>query len=90
MIAAYGIAYAVLLVVGGRLGDAFGRRKLFLIGLASFTVTSLLCGIAPTALTLVPVLGQFLGGALVAADPAPFSWRSPWCHCCSRWRKGRC
>lgn len=53
VVAAYGIAYALLLVVGGRLGDTFGRRKLFLIGLALFTLTSLACGLAPTATSLV-------------------------------------
>ncbi|MEA5359947.1 MFS transporter [Amycolatopsis sp., V23-08] len=53
VVAAYGIAYAVLLVVGGRLGDSFGRRRLFFAGLWLFTLTSLACGIAPTATTLV-------------------------------------
>jgi MFS family permease len=53
VVAAYGIAFAVLLVLGGRLGDAFGRRRLFMLGLALFTLTSLVCGIAPNALTLV-------------------------------------
>src|SRR5439155_17172165 len=53
VVAAYGIAYGVLLVVGGRLGDAFGRRRLFTTGLALFTLTSLGCGLAPTAGLLV-------------------------------------
>lgn len=53
VVAAYGIAYGVLLVLGGRLGDAFGRRRLFMIGLALFTLTSLACGLAPTAGLLV-------------------------------------
>src|SRR3979409_1498620 len=53
VVAAYGITYAVLLVVGGRLGDAFGRRKLFTAGLTAFTLTSLACGIAPNAGVLV-------------------------------------
>jgi MFS family permease len=53
VVAGYGIAYALLMVLGGRLGDAFGRRKLFTFGLTAFTITSLACGIAPTALTLV-------------------------------------
>src|SRR3569833_4231706 len=53
VVAAYGIAYAVLLVVGGRLGDTFGRRRLFFAGLWLFTLTSLACGLAPTATTLV-------------------------------------
>jgi MFS family permease len=55
VVAGYTIAYAVLLVVGGRLGDTFGRRRLFLAGMAGFTLTSLACGIAPTAVILVLV-----------------------------------
>ncbi|GAA4997919.1 hypothetical protein GCM10025734_30870 [Kitasatospora paranensis] len=51
--AGYGIAFAVLLVLGGRLGDAFGRRRLFVVGAAAFALTSLACGIAPTAWALV-------------------------------------
>ncbi|MFF4099537.1 MFS transporter [Streptomyces sp. NPDC001903] len=53
IVGGYGVAYAVLLVLGGRLGDMAGRRRLFLIGMAAFGVTSLLCGLAPTAWTLV-------------------------------------
>ncbi|MEU1038382.1 MFS transporter [Streptomyces sp. NPDC005551] len=53
VVAGYGVAYAVLLVLGGRLGDLFGRRRLFLGGMAAFGVTSLACGLAPTAWTLV-------------------------------------
>ncbi len=119
VVAGYGIGYALLLVLGGRLGDTFGRRRLFLAGMAAFTLTSLLCGLAPTAGLLVlaralqgassammlpqvlstiqatttgqrrsralgfygavggvsSVVGQLLGGALVAADVAGTSWR---------------
>ncbi|WP_371656946.1 MULTISPECIES: MFS transporter [unclassified Streptomyces] len=53
VVAGYGLAYAVLLVLGGRLGDTAGRRRLFLVGMAAFGVTSLACGLAPTAWTLV-------------------------------------
>ncbi|WP_443073527.1 MFS transporter [Streptomyces sp. NBC_01429] len=53
VVAGYGLAYAVLLVLGGRLGDTFGRRRLFLVGMAAFGLTSLACGLAPTAWTLV-------------------------------------
>jgi MFS family permease len=53
VVAGYGVAYAVLLVLGGRLGDMFGRRTLFLWGLSTFALTSLACGIAPSAWTLV-------------------------------------
>jgi EmrB/QacA subfamily drug resistance transporter len=53
IVAGYGIPYALLLVLGGRLGDLYGRRRLFMLGMASFTLFSLLCGVAPTDLTLV-------------------------------------
>lgn len=53
VVAGYGVAYAVLLVLGGRLGDLFGRRRLFLCGMVAFGITSLACGLAPTAWTLV-------------------------------------
>jgi MFS family permease len=53
VVAGYAVAYAVLLVLGGRLGDMFGRRRLFLAGLTAFGVTSLACGLAPDAGTLV-------------------------------------
>jgi EmrB/QacA subfamily drug resistance transporter len=64
VVAGYTIAYAVLLVVGGRLGDAIGRRRLFLAGMAGFTLASLACGIAPTAAILVAV--RALQGATAA------------------------
>ncbi|WP_425557506.1 MFS transporter [Kitasatospora cystarginea] len=118
--AGYGIAFAVLLVLGGRLGDSFGRRRLFITGAAAFTAASLLCGLAPTAWTLVAaraaqgasaalllpqvlatitaassgaqraralsiygavggiavVIGQVLGGMLIAANLFGTSWRA--------------
>ena len=118
--AGYGIAFAVLLVLGGRLGDIFGRRRLFVVGAAAFALTSLACGLAPGAWTLVAaraaqgasaallipqvlgtitaatggarraralsvygavgglavVIGQVLGGLLVAADLFGTGWRS--------------
>jgi MFS family permease len=43
------LAYAVLLIVGGRLGDMFGRRRLYLIGLVMFTLASLTAATAQTA-----------------------------------------
>jgi len=119
VIAGYGVAFALLLVIGGRLGDALGRRRVLIWGLAAFTVTSLICGLAPnegvlvlariaqgaSAALLVPqvfsiiqatstgehrartigyigavaglamVLGQVLGGVLVAANIAGEGWR---------------
>ncbi|MFD2122138.1 MFS transporter, partial [Streptomyces cirratus] len=43
IVGGYGVTYAVLLVLGGRLGDTVGRRRLFLTGMAAFGVTSLAC-----------------------------------------------
>ncbi|MGK5556972.1 MFS transporter [Actinomadura kijaniata] len=51
--AGYTLAMAVGLVVGGRLGDLYGRRRMFLIGAGGFTVASLLCGLAFSSGALV-------------------------------------
>jgi MFS family permease len=53
VIAGYGVAYAALLVLGGRLGDRFGRHRLFLGALVGFIVTSAMCGFAPTVGVLI-------------------------------------
>jgi EmrB/QacA subfamily drug resistance transporter len=50
---AYTCTYAVLLITGGRLGDRFGRRLLFVTGVALFTGASLLCGLATSAALLI-------------------------------------
>ena len=49
----YAVVYAVLLILGGRLGDLFGRRRMFLIGLGAFAAASALCGLAWSAPALV-------------------------------------
>jgi MFS family permease len=53
VIAIYQIAYASMVITGGRLGDMFGAKRLFLIGLVGFTLTSLACGFAPSANGLI-------------------------------------
>jgi MFS family permease len=53
VIGAYAAGYAVFLITGGRLGDLYGRRRLFLIGMAGFTLTNLLCGLAATPIQLL-------------------------------------
>ncbi|WP_338697595.1 MFS transporter [Streptomyces sp. Q6] len=64
--ASYALALGVLLVLGGRLGDRFGRRRLFLLGLGGFTVASVACGLANGPELLVAArLVQGAFGALV-------------------------
>ena len=53
VISAYAATYAVFLITGGRLGDLFGRRRMFLLGVAGFTIASLLCGVARSPAVLV-------------------------------------
>src|SRR5262249_8207550 len=53
VIAIYQIAYATMVITGGRLGDTFGAKRLFLIGLVGFTLTSLACGLAPSGTWLI-------------------------------------
>jgi MFS family permease len=64
---AYVLVYAALLITGGRLGDIFGPRNLFVAGLAMFTAASALCGLAqdPTQLIAARAL-QGVGGAFMA------------------------
>lgn len=65
--AAYTLAFAVLLVTGARLGDIFGRRRLFLIGSAGFTAMSALCAVAgsPGMLLITRALQGAFGALLI-------------------------
>jgi EmrB/QacA subfamily drug resistance transporter len=66
VVSGYILTFAGLLLAGGRLADAFGRRRLFLIGLAVFTTSSLFAGLAGGAATLIAARGvQGVGAALV-------------------------
>src|SRR5207247_1811948 len=72
IVAGYTIAYAVLLITGARLGGRYGYRKLWMIGVAAFTVASLACGIAPNAGTLISFrFAQGVGAAMMG--PQVFS-----------------
>ena len=62
--ASYALAMGVLLVVGGRLGDRFGKRRMFLIGIAGFTLASLGCGLAAGPAMLIA--GRLLQGGFGA------------------------
>jgi len=65
---AYMLTFGGFLLLGGRLGDLYGQRKLFLLGLSAFTLASLACGLAPSQLWLVAARAvQGLGGAVVTA-----------------------
>lgn len=64
IVAGYSLTFALGLITGGRLGDVFGRRRIFLIGVAGFTLASLAAGLAwsPAAL----VAARFVQGAFAA------------------------
>ena len=67
VVATYAIAIASLLIVGGRMGDLFGRRRLFVGGLTLFTAASALCGAAPSIeVLLAGRIVQGVGAALFA------------------------
>jgi EmrB/QacA subfamily drug resistance transporter len=53
IIAGYGLTFATGMITGGRLGDLYGRRRMFMAGLALFTLTSAACGLAPSAGLLI-------------------------------------
>src|SRR5690606_9457216 len=61
VIAGYELAFGVLLIAGGRLGDRYGRRRLFVLGMLGFAITSFLCGVAPDSTSLI--VARFLQGA---------------------------
>jgi EmrB/QacA subfamily drug resistance transporter len=64
--AGYTLAFAVFLITGARLGDMFGRRRLFLIGSAGFTLMSAACAVAPSTTVLIGFrMAQGAFGALM-------------------------
>jgi MFS family permease len=69
IIAGYSSAYAVCLVTGGRLSDLYGRRFMYLAGMAAFTLCSLLCGLAPNSFLLV--VARILQGVTAAMIAPP-------------------
>lgn len=64
IIVGYELAFGLLLITGGRLGDIYGRRCLYRVGMACFTIASLLCAFAPTATLLVTA--RFIQGLAAA------------------------
>ncbi len=65
---AYVLTFGGFLLLGGRLGDLYGHRRLFLIGLVLFTLASVVCGISTTQFLLIAARAvQGFGGAIVSA-----------------------
>jgi EmrB/QacA subfamily drug resistance transporter len=66
VVAAYLLTYAISLITGGRLGDVLGRRRMFKLGVAGFTIASVLCASAPspTALIVARLIQGFGGAAM--------------------------
>ncbi len=72
IVTGYALVFAALLITGGKLADMLGRRKIFTIGLAIFSLASLACGLAPNAGFLIGARGvQGVGAALMS--PATLS-----------------
>src|SRR5215813_73740 len=68
VIAGYTIAYGVNLITAGRLGDTYGRKRMFMTGMAVFTLTSAGCAFAPNSLTLI-IIRIFQGAAAAIMFP---------------------
>jgi EmrB/QacA subfamily drug resistance transporter len=72
IVAGYALSFASLMLIGGKLADAYGRRRIFVLGIVIFTVASLLCGLADSGETLVAArVLQGAGAALM--NPATLS-----------------
>src|SRR5436305_14330516 len=72
VVTAYALTFAALLITGGKLGDLFGRRRIFIVGIAIFTLSSLACGLAPSAGFLIGARAVQGGGAALM-NPASLS-----------------
>src|SRR6266508_6568345 len=72
VVTAYAIAFGGFLMLGGRAADLLGRRRVFIVGVALFTIASLVCGLAESEGTLIAARAvQGLGGAIIS--PAALS-----------------
>src|SRR5579884_2758859 len=72
IVTAYALTFAAFLITGGKLADLYGRRLIFIVGLAVFTLSSLACGLAPNAGFLIGARAvQGVGAALM--NPATLS-----------------
>jgi EmrB/QacA subfamily drug resistance transporter len=72
VVSGYALTFAALMLIGGKLADAYGRRLIFVLGIAIFTLASLACGMASTGDTLIAArVAQGVGAALM--NPATLS-----------------
>src|SRR6266536_698436 len=72
VVSAYALTFGGFLLLGGRLGDLLGRRRVFMVGLGLFALTSLLAGLSVSAAMLIAVrVAQGAAGAILA--PSVFS-----------------
>jgi len=72
IVSGYALTFAALMLIGGKLGDAYGRRLLFVVGIAVFTVASLACGLSTSGEMLIAArVAQGAGAALM--NPATLS-----------------
>lgn len=69
-VTAYGLPFAGLMLLGGRLGDSFGRKRMLILGVALFTVASALCGMAQNEAWLIAARALQGTGAAIAAPTA--------------------
>src|SRR5262249_23873361 len=66
VVAGYGLSFAAFLILASRAGDRFGRRRVYMAGLALFTLASAACGFAPTSSALIAArVVQGAAGAIV-------------------------
>ncbi|GDY31054.1 MFS transporter [Gandjariella thermophila] len=71
--AGYALGFALTLITGGRLGDRYGRKRLFVLGMAAFTVASLLAGLAPQVGVLIAArVAQGIGSGLMVPQVLSF------------------
>ncbi|MDW8338154.1 MAG: MFS transporter [Thermoleophilia bacterium] len=72
IVTGYALAFAAFMLIGGKVADAYGRRRIFVLGILVFTGASLLCGLAPSSEALIAArVVQGLGAALMS--PATLS-----------------
>ena len=70
VVVSYALAFGGLMLLGGRIGDAFGRKRVFIAGVALFTLASLLCGLAVNEVTLILARALQGTGAAIASPTA--------------------